>query len=1249
MQIYNTFFYDFYKGVDNLLSQTQKLREVEKLNSDIQMHPCFLFIGKDTNEALLTDTITKMRWAGVISTSDNLNLITRFNLPGRTILDIQSVQEIQPNRQKMPFVSLQKVIEIDPEDNEEDQYNEFREGIKGVLQRLMQTTNHLYVIGYSEDEFEISSFDRNICKNSILFFGLSENKLSKTAVSRKDRFGFRFYEETLDELLPGNSQIDTLNDTFENEDDSLLFYINGKMCAISRYELLSTRNYISLANKFDVEGIVPYGREMQQRYFMKFLESGSDSPPQWYAYAPNTEFAVKRPFEAGLQYITNLALKGEPMPDGKQYDSKKPIVLMGPPSSSKTVALGALAYYIYSQETYPVLFIRGNIQKIVTSENREHLINLMQTINQLDANSKILLICDCSSHQNTFTFAKSLASVLNNIGRRFVLVLSSYEHNENRGNEQDSYNWVDGKYVTAKRNNNAMLEEQNTATDLQSTDSYWIVHSSRYVTEREKKDIQALFNKFGGLEFSSEWWDKFFNSDSDIFEYFFYLTDLVRDPMMTGLACERSLFKNYFEKKLKELYDKKSSSISNNLGGMFPELFEAFGVIPEINAQKTDEYPHHAFDNFQTCIAMFSQYSINVPRTLAISMFNSSIDPSVYYSSDEYECNLERFLTQSIPWICYKEIEGSFFFSFRNTREAILYIDEKFVGETQNDDYLGFILSLLEHYSQHFTCSDPVVVDALTELLREIGPNAQNWNQHRRNNIFISYIKQNLDKIIEKMERIINHNLDCEYKLTLNMITFRREYYYCQFIKNEQETDLSKRKKNYEFVLDGLCKTVMRCDSTLDKLNNQRYHNHNQEAQIINEKVQCNIRSKEILDDYKDFCQKNDLEILSHWKKTQFFSGFEDMFTALETVIYSYPTNGFYYNSLFKLFKKWNRNQNDRLPYYGRLAAIVELRDAHEVINTGANGCDELGQNIAEFYQSIHKGFDMITIDHIQDDNNQDIADFRQKFDASLNNGDPSYIWLICYNELIICNVISEKKRYKLEHWLTKEQRDTCKKVFEFMRLHYSIVKNDFSTLQLMFRVYWLHAVGSEPQVIHNHENECRLTRFNTEQWKQINAIAWDYCRLCDEKKILGQPFMHYIHALSTLHIMFNQEGFKECDRLLKGRNENGFSSYERRMYTPFVLCNEDGEPIVFSGSVKNVKNEKSGTMSVRIPDVGTVDVEVRCTNIGLTRMPEVERGKKSPEIMDNLVLGISYTRFQIYTKEVVMNKETRRQKTDDK
>lgn len=56
---------------------------------------------------------------------------------------------------------------------------------------------------------------------------------------------------------------------------------------------------------------------MQQRYFMKFLESGSDSPPQWYAYAPNTEFAVKRPFEAGLQYITNLALKGEPMPDGK--------------------------------------------------------------------------------------------------------------------------------------------------------------------------------------------------------------------------------------------------------------------------------------------------------------------------------------------------------------------------------------------------------------------------------------------------------------------------------------------------------------------------------------------------------------------------------------------------------------------------------------------------------------------------------------------------------------------------------------------------------------------------------------------------------------------------------------------------------------------------------------------------------------------------------------------------------------------
>lgn len=1215
-----------------MLTKEQLSQEAEKLSNDVRIHPCFLFIGNSVNDAMLTDTITSLPWAGIISTSENPDVIHRFNVPGRTIRNIQAIPEIQPNRKNMPFISLANVIKINHDDTEEDRLDDFKEQMKEILLRLMQETNHLYVIGYTEKEFGIRCFERNICKNAIMFFGWQEDNYSKLAQRRKENHEFRFYEETLDCFFSEMPEDDDFEDI--PSDDSLYFFANGKLQAIPRHELLRTHSFITLVNRFDTEYLVPHGQAMQQRYFIKFLEASSGAPPQWYAYSPYTSFAVRRTFEDGLQSITKAALNGDAMPDGKPYDPKKPIVLTGPPSSSKTVALEALAYHIFCQEIYPVLFIRGDIQKITTGEYKDDLIELMQKINQIDPDSKILLICDCSSHQNTFTYAKSMASALNNIGRRFVLVLSSYEHDENRGEKQNDYIWANGRFEKVHPSKHP--EQDASLPGIQSTDRYWIVNSSRLLDRREKEDIQALFTKFGGLDLPSDWWSEVFDADKDIFEYFYYLTDVVRDPMIAGLKNERFLFRNYFDNRLREIYQAKRLGSGNTLGELFPELFEA--ATPD-KANEYD-YPQEAFEKFQTCIALLSQYAIDVPHSLAISMFNHHIDTSVYYSTDEFERSLNRFLTQSIPWICYQEIDGSFFFSFRNPREAILYLDDRFSGKTQSSDYLDAVLSLLDHYCQHFSCSDAGVVNALTEFLHEIGPNARSWNSYNGNNAFIPYIIQNLDKLIAKMEQIIYRGLDSEYKLMLCTITFRREHY-CQHLYSNAESDPVKRKNTLETVLHALRDTVLLCDTTLDHLDEQQYYNQNLKAQIINEKAQCNIRAIDVLENYLELCQQHQLEPLPALSRLQFLSAFEEMFTLLESVIYSYPTNGFYYNSLFRLFGKWNRNPDEKLPYYGRMTMIVDLRNAHEVINTGGN--DELGHNIARFHQSLCKDLGNITIDHIRDEADPAITDFCQKFNEALAKGDSSYIWLVCYNELTQCGIINDKKQHHSSYTPNSSQIAACKKVFVFMEEYYSVVKNNPSSLQLMLRVYWLATAGSEPMVIQSLENECRFTHFNAEQWHQINAITSDYCKLCDEQKRPSQPFMRYIYALSVLYISPNQDGFNECRRLLRDQHEHGFISGERRMYSPFVLCNENGKPIEISGSVISVKNEKNGAMSVRIPNAATIEASVHCTNIGLPQMPEVEIGKTAPEVMDGLVLGISYTRFQVYSKAVVDMKEKRR------
>ena len=1220
-----------------MLNNNQRNKESINLNSNIGVQPCFLFIGKNTDSSLLSTKILHKKWAGVISTSDSEDLIIKFSIPGRTVLDISSINEIQPNRMKMPFVSLKKVIEIDPDDSKEDQNRDFSIGLQKVLLRLMQNTNHLYVVGYNEEEFDIGYFDRNICRNSVFFFGLSDTQLSDTAVNRAEKYGFRYYEETLDELLPDEPDTDGEEDGFSEFEDSLLFYINEKTYSLPRYEFMSTRSFITLANKMDVEDNIPYGKEMQRRYFRKFLEFSSDSPPQWYAYSQKTQFAVERSFEEGLKNITCLALNGETMPDGNPYDPKKPIVLMGPPSSSKTIALGALAYKVFIEKVYPVIYVRDDIQKLTNGENRKYLVNMVQKINQLDANGKLLIICDCSSYRNTFAFAKTLASYLNNLGKRFVLVLSSYEHKDSQGDIKQGYNWNNNTYVLAEAT-------EPTECEMIRTDSYWIVRASRIISNNEAVKIRNLFKNSGGVELPQQSWDNFVNrTQGDIFEYFFYLTDLVRNSMREGLRAEKVSFRNYFAGELEKIYKKKYLRSGNNLGSLFPELFEAFGYKQEDTEHKELEYPKEEFDNFQTCIALFSQYSIDVPRTLAMCNFKESINTSIYYSTNEYEHSLDIFLTESIPWIHYKEIDGAFFFSFRNTREAIEYINDRFPEMNGREDFLNFVLFLMDQYKDVYSDSgaNPEIVEALTALLREIGPNAQTWNQYRGNDLRKVYIKDNLDKVIEKMGEIVKAGLDSEYRIALNMFTFRREYY--GNLDPYMDDDPTKVKEKFEYILKELRETIKMCYDTLDKLTNQQYFNHNQKAQITNENVLCNIRAQSFRKSYVEHCKAYGLYIDPDLANKQ-FSSFSDMFTSMETVIYSYPSNGFYYNSLFSLFEEYVISPKEKLSYCGRVAAIIELVGINDITSTGANGTDELGKHIAKFHAMMQNEYADITIDSIQDQCNN-LTNFKQKFEEANGNGDSSYIWLVCYNELVGVGIIGDKDRYKSSIVLNSNQITVCKKVYEFMEKYKYTVKKDLISLQLMFRVYWMFNAGSKPQVVHNSKNECRLTHFNKSQWATINEISYDYCQLCDEKGVSGQPFMRYICALSTIYSSFNKDGFDRCLALLGNRNEDSFSAHERRMFTPFVLCDENGNPLRFSGSIKSVNNENNGTMSVRINDTFTIDCTVRCTNIGESHMPDVECGRTASKIYNNLVIGISYTRLQVYSEEVVKCKELGRKK----
>lgn len=1237
------------------------INEKKKISDELEAYSshqrCYLFIGSDVTEDMLTDDICSIKWSAVICEMKNESFLYKFSNDKREVHVADSLSSIVPNKKKMPYIMLRSMFKECDFDDEDELKDILSNCNRDVIKHIMKSLDRIYVIGYNSENLKYTSFDRNYCHNSVFFFnatGLSEDKKKNLT----ENSGFIFYDEFFGDILTYKTHnIDNLYD--ENGDSENIIYINNNVCSIPDIDLINTEGFVNLATRYALEANIPYGKSLQKKAFCKFLEQSSSDSPQWYGYAPNSDFAVKRSFEYGLEYVTKCALKREKMPNGKFYNQNNPIVLMGPPASSKTIALSALAYKIFMERKYPVLYINASDKKFVLDNERfDHLAELMYKIEQLDSNpSTILLIWDCSSYvNNTFENVKSmLIDRLINRGRRFVAVLSSYEHKDGRGESKESYfSW------NGKRYENSTENKFSETTNLLCTNSYWIVNATRKINSREKVDIKNKFKSLADIAPSKEWWETFEqNTDSDdVFSYFFYLTNIIRDDLTASLHDERISFSDYHSKKIKQIFKKKQNSL-NTIGNLYSDFLSALNLEVDNTAEeekKEEEYPEKALNDFQNCVAIFSQFSLKTPRTLAFYMLcqNSSSEHS-YYFTDDFTRELSEFVETSIPWIKYLEVDGDYYFSFRNTEEAKLFVREHYFNN-QNcslDEYIDFILFIFDIYiknSKEIGAPDPTIINALTELIREISPNSR----HQFDDIsrdFKNYIKNHLDRIIEKMKELVDSGYDCGYSITLNMITFRREYCNQLYITLENaDITTEERKKHYETILSELRDTIVICDRVLKNstLNGTlNLLSLNQQCQIKNERALCNSRTYLYQQKYKDLCRDNGFAPEQQWSGDSFLSDFESLFSSIESVTTLYPTNGFYYNTLFNLYKEWQdkKSDSDKLRYIGRLTSIISQIEINDVTQRGIN--DELGKNISFFYNHLNeiKGIGSVTIEQIIN-NDPKISDFRVHYDKAIEDGDASYIWFICYNELYgYSNGIINRTQY-IEKY-SEEKKNKCNKIVKFMfNDNYAIVKKDVSALNLLFKAYWISITGSEPQKVQTPENECLPTFLNKEQWENVQKICRDYYELCKNKSIQPRPFMVYVYAVSFLYTIDSTDSkarFGACRELLQEINERTFGP-DRRMYAPFVLCDENGNPEIHHGRYSMIKNEYEG--KIKLNDVPDFEFNFRADRIADKLV--LKSQYNSTQINNDLVIAIGYTRFQIYSLEKYNAKNDERKKTND-
>lgn len=176
--------------------------------------------------------------------------------------------------------------------------------------------------------------------------------------------------------------------------------------------------------------------------------------------------------------------------------------------------------------------------------------------------------------------------------------------------------------------------------------------------------------------------------------------------------------------------------------------------------------------------------------------------------------------------------------------------------------------------------------------------------------------------------------------------------------------------------------------------------------------------------------------------------------------------------------------------------------------------------------------------------------------------------------------------------------------------------------LAMLIRVFWMYCNGTTLTA----SPECQLTRLNRQQWNELYHICTIYSQLAGDYK---EPLIILLYALSALQVSgLSEYGYHEAVDILNTLEEDAF--FQRRMRTPFMLCDEKGNPYVYSGTVQSVK-ENTGFIRVRgVPQRLNKDYGVRFRQYNLGRganMPEPN------EVLSGLELGIGYTGFSVYNQ----------------
>jgi adenylylsulfate kinase-like enzyme len=773
------------------------LARIADIFQNITIEPSVLLLTS-TPPSSRARAFCKLPWSCVYTTCRDDSIYTCFEAKNRKLRGIVSDHDcnaISLNKLQLPFVYLlgNNSDDIDPLDQEA-----ITENLLETIPQLLTTFGKIFVdctdLGCIRDDLIKQLYRKLTRKECVVFLGtgsISSNPYVHRLIDKGTAISFG---ETLWQLLDilADSEygylLEDMDNSREGESSGNTFYIRKKSYTFSspleKDLLISVANFAELLTYEEVERANGFPESETMQRFQRFLQSSSSGRPQWYGYRAEHNFHLTRYFEDELYNKTITLLESAASRDRKE----KPIILRGQACSGKTNALCALAYRIFHEHNYPVVYIHSpdvdlsvenikNEEGISEKKKSIEFVALEALLRQIESKSDnplpTLILWDTSCRlQSELSKASRLLAGLRSEGRLVQVICTSHEINMVSTKKGDPYSYYEPIEVRAKLMGSTDCQKNGIECD-------------------EHKKVLQMLVKYGGFrEKDAERLMRVYGTSNTFIASLYLFKELHRD-LQVRLRRENDGRIEDILDELKILSDEEKERrsrerINTVLGEKLQKEMARVGrqLNPQehVETEGQRESRRDVVRDLVCCIALCTLYKERLPMTMVVKLLGTI---------DALSSKIFKVVTASSLIRTGVSSDDEPMVSLRSELEAKLLLESYEISDAEK---LRLLEDMIDVASSKEGSKD---IRLIQKIIQIIGPNNKDSSLSLWENEFdgFSYLAETLE----------NYRLDNQsMALLLQELTLKREL--CNHKKyphtSEQRTeDLQETQKLADHIM----------------------------------------------------------------------------------------------------------------------------------------------------------------------------------------------------------------------------------------------------------------------------------------------------------------------------------------------------------------------------------------------------------------------------------------------------------------